>query len=230
LLDGKEWSIAKAGCAVKVKIAPSSAKDFLISRSPWPRGNSVATDWTHIGEDASYIDAVVMGSFYVAHPNSLEEVGTRLFGHGITGSLEGGYPFPITDTIALQTQGQIIVQSIHFDPAADPFTTLVFHNDTGVSGRIGLQLEDNLIAGGMQIQPRLIANFWHTLKGSDTVVFNTVNALSTPFNESSFQIGAGVAARFTNQFSGYAEFSYTTNLGSQYEQAISGIIGMRYGW
>lgn len=192
--------------------------------------NSIAGYWTHVGANASYIDVVAMGSFYGAHPNSSGDVGTRLSGHGITGSLEGGYPFPISDTVALETQGQIIVQSIHFDNAADPFTTLVFHDDTGVTGRIGLQLEDNLIAGPIQIQPRLIANFWHSFSGNDTVVFNSVTALSTPFNESAFEIGAGVAARLAEQVSGFAEFSYTTNLDGQYLQAIRGTIGIRYSW
>jgi outer membrane autotransporter protein len=192
--------------------------------------NSVAGYWTHVGEDASYVDAVVMGSFYGAHPFSPVDVGAHLEGDGVTGSLEGGYPFLITDTIALEIQGQIIVQGISLDSTADPFTTLEFHNDLGVSGRIGLQLRDNINVDQMLIQPRLIANFWHTFSGNDTVLFNTVNALSTPFEESVFQIGAGVTARLTNQFGTYAEFSYTTNLDGQYEEAITGTIGIRYSW
>ena len=32
--------------------------------------NSIAGYWTYVGDDASYIDAVVMGSFYGVHPFS----------------------------------------------------------------------------------------------------------------------------------------------------------------
>lgn len=91
-------------------------------------------------------------------------------------------------------------------------------------------MEDNLIIGGVQFQPRLIANFWHTFSGNDTVAFNAVTELSTPFDESAFEIGAGVAAQLAEQFSGYAQFSYTTNLDGQYLQAIRGTIGIRYSW
>ena len=163
-------------------------------------------------------------------PNTPDDVTTKLKGHGITGSIEGGYPFPLTDTISLETQGQLIVQSIRFDSASDPFTTLVFHDDTGVTGRIGLRLVDNLIVGGMQIQPRIIANFWHTFSGNDSVVFNTVETLSTPFSETFFEIGAGVSARLAEQLSGFAEFSYTTNLDGPDVQAIRGIVGVRFSW
>ena len=114
--------------------------------------------------------------------------------------------------------------------AADPFTTLAFDSDIGVNGRVGLQLQDNLEFAGMRIEPRLIANFWHTFSGNDTVLFNQVTALTTPFNESVFEIGGGAQAEFTEQFGGYAQFSYSTNLGGQYVQAIRGTIGVRYSW
>jgi len=40
----------------------------------------------------------------------------------------------------------------------------------------------------------------------------------------------GEKLTLTNQFSSYAQFSYTTNLSGQYVQAIHGTIGIRYSW
>jgi outer membrane autotransporter protein len=192
--------------------------------------NSIAAYWTHVGEGDWYADAVLMGSFFNASPNSSQDIGTRLFGHALTGSLEGGYPVPITDTIGFEPQLQLVVQSLAFDPAADPFTTLAFDDNIGVSGRVGLQVDDEVQIEDMRIEPRLIANFWRTFSGDDTVLFNQVTALSTPFAETVFEIGGGGAARFTDHFGGYADFTYSTNLGGEYVHAVRGFVGVRYSW
>jgi outer membrane autotransporter protein len=192
--------------------------------------NSIAAYWTHVGEGDWYAEAVLMGSFYAAHPNSSDDIGTSLSGHSVTGSLEGGYPIPITDTIAFEPQLQLIVQSLAFDPAADPFTTLLFDDNIGVTGRIGLQLDDEVQFEGMTVKPRLIANFWRTFSGNDTVLFDQAVALSTPFDQTVFEIGGGGEARLTEQLGGYADFTYSTNLGGQSLRAIRGLVGLRYSW
>ena len=173
----------------------------------------------------------MFGSFYEAHPSAPLDVTTSLSGHGITGSLEAGNPFALTDDVELETQGQIIWQNIAFNGATDQFTTLAFNDDSSFTGRLGLQLQDNVVVGdGIWLQPRLLTNLWHTFSGGDTVDFNSVTPLTTPFGQTTFEVGGAVAGRFSDQLGAYAQFSYTTNVGGDYVQAIKGIIGIRYNW
>jgi hypothetical protein len=185
--------------------------------------------WSHVGAGGGYVDAVLMGTFYRAFPSGTpHDVATDLSGTGITASLEGGYPFMIAEGLELEPQGQIIWQSVAFDPAADPFTTLNFHLADSFTGRLGLQLQDNMIAGGIPLQPRLFFHFWHSFGATDTTVFNSAIPIATNFGADAIEVGIGAAAHLEDKISGYGQFSYTTNVGGDYRQAILGTIGFRF--
>lgn len=186
--------------------------------------------WSHIADTGWYADAVLMGSFYSETPTARLDTVSDLSGHGITASLEGGYPFAITDTIEIEPQGQIIWQAITINPAADPFTTVAFYGDDSATGRLGLQLQDNLNFDGLWLQPRLIANLWRTFNGNDTTLYQSLVPVSAPFGATTLEVGGGAAAYVTRQLSAYAEATYTTNVGGAYVQDIKGIIGLRYSW
>jgi outer membrane autotransporter protein len=191
---------------------------------------SPAQRWSHISSSGWYADAVLMGSFYSETPHASQDVVSSLSGHGITGSLEGGYPFALTDTLELEPQGQIVWQTININPAADPFTTVAFYSDAGITGRLGLQLQDNLNLDGLWLQPRLIANLWRTFSGNDTTLYQNVIPISAPFGSTTIEVGGGAAAYINKQLSAYAQATYTTNIGGEYVQDIKGIIGLRYSW
>jgi autotransporter family porin len=186
--------------------------------------------WSHIASSGWYADAVLMGSFYSETPHALLDTVSDLSGDGITGSLEGGYPFAITDSIELEPQAQLVWQTIHINPATDPFTTVAFYSDATITGRLGLQLQDNLNVVGLWVQPRLIANFWRTFAGNDTTLYQGVIPISAPFGSTTIEIGGGTAAYVDKHFSAYAQATYTTNVGGAYVQDIKGIIGLRYSW
>jgi outer membrane autotransporter protein len=191
---------------------------------------NVGAYWTHIGQNGWYTDAVLMGSFYSATPSASHDVVADLSGHAITGSLEAGYPFPITDTIELETQGQLIWESLNFDPATDPFTSVAFDSDTSITGRIGLQLQDNLKYDAMWIQPRILINLWHTFAGNDTTIYNNIIPIAAPFEQTTVEMGGGAVARLTDQFSAYGQATYTRNIDGEYVERISAILGVRYSW
>jgi outer membrane autotransporter protein len=185
--------------------------------------------WSHIGAGGWYADAVLMGTFYRAFPSHTpQDVAADLSGTGITASLEGGYPIAIAEDWEFEPQAQIIWQSIDFGHAADPFTTLDFHLDDSFTGRLGFQIQDNLIVDGMGIQPRLLFNYWHNFGGTDTTVYNAIIPLTTDFGADAIEVGAGIAAHLSDKIGGYAQVSYTTNVGGDYRQDIMGTIGFRF--
>jgi outer membrane autotransporter protein len=185
--------------------------------------------WSHIGAGGWYADAVLMGTFYRAFPSRTpQDVSTELSGTGITASLEGGYPIAIADNWEFEPQAQIIWQSIDFGHAADPFTTLDFHLDDSFTGRLGFQLQDNMIVDGIGLQPRFLFNYWHNFGGTGTTVYNSIIPLATDFGADAIELGAGVAAHLTDKIGGYGQVSYTTNVGGDYRQSIMGTIGFRF--
>lgn len=186
--------------------------------------------WSHIGRTGWYLDAVLMGSFYSESPKAFLDVTSDLSGHGITGSLEGGYPFALTDTLEFETQGQVVWQNIDIGSAADPFTMVDFGSDGSVTGRFGIQLQDNLIVDGFWIQPRALVNLWHTFDGNDTTVYDSAVPISAPFGSTTVEMGGGVAAYVDHNLSTYAQITYTTNVGGEYVHAVKEMIGVRYGW
>ena len=191
---------------------------------------NVGAYWSHISQEGWYGDAVLMGSFYSETPKTPLDIVSDLSGHGITGSLEGGYPFPLTDTLELETQGQIIWQSIGINNAIDPFTTVSFNSDNTIVGRFGLQLQDNLNVDGLLVQPRLILNLWHTFAGQDTTVYQSIIPISASFQSTTLEAGAGVATYLNKRLSAYVQASYTTNVDGSYVQDIKGVFGLRYEW
>jgi autotransporter family porin len=186
--------------------------------------------WSHIGKTGWYADAVLMGSFYSESPRAFLDKDADLSGHGITGSLEGGYPFAITDSIELETQGQIVWQSININSAADPFTTVDFNSDASITGRLGIQLQDNLNVDGFWIQPRVLANVWRTFDGNDTTIYQAVIPISAPFASTTVEMGGGMAAYVDRRLSTYAQITYTTNVGGEYVHAVKEMLGVRYSW
>ena len=215
-----------------------SAEDrgFVMGIGNDPDGNisldaqNVGVYWSHIGKSGWYADAVLMGSFYSETPKAFSDIASDLSGHGITGSLEGGYPFAITDSIELETQGQIVLQSIDIASAVDPFSTIGFDSDNSVTGRFGLELRDNLNVDGFWIQPRAIVNLWHTFDGNDTTIYDSATPIAAPFGSTTVEMGGGVAAYVDRNLSTYAQITYTTNVGGEYVHAVKEMIGVRYGW
>ena len=59
---------------------------------------SIGAYWTHIGPTGWYLDGVLMGSFYGGEGQSRRGVEVDADGEGITLSLEGGYPFTLSQT------------------------------------------------------------------------------------------------------------------------------------
>lgn len=193
-------------------------------------GNSVGAYWTHIGQSRWYLDAVVMHTWLDGHAKSDDAMGADLDGTGLTASLEGGMPFRINGNWAIEPQAQLIWQRIRFDDTSDLFSTIDYDSFDSLTGRLGARLEGNMAASSRTPwQSFVSADVWHNFSETADVKFNGRN-VGSEIKGTSLELRAGLSVRMTENIGGYASVGYTTNLGGEDRESISGDLGIRIRW
>ena len=190
---------------------------------------SIGAYWTHIGPTGWYLDGVLMGSFYGGEGQSRRGVGVDADGAGITASLEGGYPFTLSQTWRFEPQAQLVWQHQSLDDAASRFATVSFDTDDAVMGRIGARLEGEFQTSVGLLQPYLKANLWYDFSGSDTVSFG-VNPFMTDFGGTALELGGGIVASVSENISLYATADYTFDVDGEKYRALEGNVGLSVKW
>jgi len=190
---------------------------------------SVGGYWTHIGPSGWYLDGIVMGTWYGGNARSVSGAGIDNDGSGITVSLEGGYPFALTDNWQLEPQAQLIWQRAWLDDQQDAFSSVSFDSNDAVTGRIGARLQGNYQTARGLFQPYLKANLWHNFKATDTVLFGT-DPITTQAESTSLELGGGIVHNFTKNVSAFATADYTFDVSGERKRAFEGNIGLTVKW
>lgn len=191
---------------------------------------SAAGYWTHLDPDGWYVDTVLMGSWFTSHPLSFQQIGAKIDGRSFAASTEFGYPFRFDGGFTLEPMAQLVFQTLSFDNARDPFSTLAFSPGDSFFGRIGARLEYDTQIGDTHVRPFFETNILRDFGGHDTTIYNSVVPLSVPFGNTDAQIVAGVDADISQSASLYASASYLGNLGGAYQRVIQGNLGFRFRW
>lgn len=186
--------------------------------------------WTHIGPSGWYVDAVVMGSFYGASPQSERQVGARVSGTGVAASLETGVPIPLNRFLAIEPQAQLIWQRQSFDTFNDMFSSIALGSADTVTGRVGLRVPATFTAGTAELRPYLEVNLWHTAASNRTIAFAVTDLIGVQSRGTAVEVGAGIAAQINRVVSAYASTGYTTAVDSSSRDDITGRLGLRVNW
>ncbi|WP_048648920.1 autotransporter domain-containing protein [Nitratireductor soli] len=192
-------------------------------------GTSFGGYWTHIGPRGWYVDAVLMGTWFSGDASSSSGESIDIDGTGITASLEGGYPFALTDQWTLEPQGQIIWQHLSLDDSADSFSSVSFDTDDTVTGRLGFRLQGSYQTSAGLIQPYVKANLWHNFSSEQTIRFGS-DPIATEIDGTSLEFGGGMIAKLSENASVFATADYTTNLGGEKARIFEGNIGLSIKW
>lgn len=192
-------------------------------------GTSFGGYWTHIGPQGWYLDAVLMGTWFGGSASSNENQAIDIDGHGVTASLEGGYPVALSESWTLEPQAQLIWQSLSLDDQADRFSTVSFDSDNAWTGRIGLRLQGTEDTTMGKLRPYLKANIWQNFSSDQTVSFGT-DPIVTDLKGTSLEIGGGLTLDVTEKASLFATADYTTNLGGEKTRIWEGNIGLNVKW
>ncbi|WP_448955005.1 autotransporter family protein [Labrys neptuniae] len=190
---------------------------------------SVGAYWTHIGPTGWYLDGVLMGTRFGGNASSVGNLGIDNSGTGVTASLEGGYPVALAGNWVLEPQAQIIWQHLSLDDQSDAFSSVSFHSDDGVTGRIGARIGGSFQTSLGRLQPYLKANLWHDFQATDTVQFNSVS-IPTRTKGTSVEFGGGIVAALNERVSVFATADYTFNVGGQRRRAFQGNSGLTVKW
>ncbi len=186
--------------------------------------------WTHIGPSGWYLDAVLMGSFYGASPQSDRQVGARVSGTGVAASLEAGVPIPLNRFVAIEPQAQLIWQRQAFDSFNDIFSSVAPGSADTLTGRLGVRIPSTFTVGTAELRPYLEANLWHTAANDRSIAFATTDLIGVQSRGTAVEIGAGVSAQLNRAVSAYASAGYTTSVDSTYREDITGRFGLRVTW
>lgn len=189
--------------------------------------------WSRVGEDGSYLDAVLLGSRYDGKATSSRGTGIDLDGDGLAASLEIGRPVRWREDSrwSLEPQAQVVYQHVSFDGQRDDFATIAFDSDNALTGRIGLRLSADFPTTQGLWQPYLKLNYWHGFGGQDEVRFDA-DRIVTQQRYNAVEIGGGVVAKLTSRVSFHFTADYTTDTGDggSDRETVEGNLGVRIDW
>jgi len=146
------------------------------------RAYSLGGYWTHFGPAGWYLDGVLQLSRFsaTAKPDSVEKLHTR--GHGVTASLEAGYPFLVhlDKEIYVEPQAQVIVSKISLKDAGDSAADVRFDDVESVTGRLGVRVARDWFRtddkGDIhRTNGWLRPSVWHEFKGAPKAEFSSSN-------------------------------------------------------
>lgn len=191
--------------------------------------SSVGGYWTHIGASGWYLDAIVMITWFDGSTRAFSGEAITLDGTGVTASLEGGYPFALSDGWVLEPQGQIIWNRLSLDDQADSFSTVYFDRGDSWTARLGLRLEGDVETGAGRFQPHLSANLWQSFSGEQVLSFGS-DQIVTDLDGTTLELGGGFTVNVTPGIGLFGAAGYQTNLGGQRTQVFEGNAGLSIKW
>lgn len=193
-------------------------------------GDNFGAYWTLTDTRGWYLDAVVMGTRLDGRSRSDRGVKLDIEGHGLTLSLEGGYPIQVSSHWVVEPQVQIINQHIDLDDQNDGISTVSFDSQDYTTGRLGARLKGRYLVSHMPVEPYLRANLWRTFGGKDTVTYDDVGRIKSDHKSSSADVGLGVVAKVSSSVAVYLGADYNTHLDSHELEGVSGTLGVRMSW
>lgn len=200
-------------------------------------GTSLGAYWTRKGETGWYLDSVLQGTVYSdVKTHSAEGQKLKAKGHGMTASVEGGYPMALGNNWAIEPQAQLIYQQTSLDRARDAFGQVKF-DDTKVGyARVGTRLTKQLNL--QQNQPATLwarANVWQQIGPDSRTTFSTLQgnhpvSLETRLGGTWLQVGVGVTGKVTENINAFAGTDYNKTMGSGDGHGVSGRVGLEITW
>ncbi|HZZ09069.1 MAG TPA: autotransporter outer membrane beta-barrel domain-containing protein [Paraburkholderia sp.] len=191
---------------------------------------SVGGYWTHIGPGGWYTDAVLMGSTLTIDPMSNQGIGATTHAHAVTASLEGGLPVPLSATLSIEPQMQLVWQHIGINDLDDGISSVSLHAANGLAGRLGVRLAGRFDAAGTAWQPYARVNLWRYFGGTDSATFAGTTVIPTSVAATTAQFQLGIVAKVSARGSVFANAGYTTHISSEHRSVVAGDVGVRWSW
>jgi outer membrane autotransporter protein len=201
--------------------------------------------WTGYNDKGAYLDAVGQYTWYDLRTQSLRLPDTFTNGSGVALSLEGGWPFVLSDRgddnedgrWRLEPQGQVIWQRVDLDDLHDPVAHVRFSGGDSLVGRLGARLNRNgqheARGGGLRSSNIwLRANVWHEFSGQPRTEFATDTGyvpFAVDLGGTWGEIGIGGTWQVSTTGYVFADLDYSRSFNGN-EAVWNGKLGMRWNW
>lgn len=186
--------------------------------------------WTRVAPSGWYTDAVLMGSVLRLNTSSNNGVSGSADGNAITGSVETGLPFTLSEGLTLEPQAQLVWQRTSLDSLNDGVSDVRWNNGNVWQGRVGTRLQWAFDASGISWKPYLRLNVLRSFGQDDKTDFDASTTLTNQVGQTVGQVGAGLVAQVSQNGSLYATTGYLTNLGGEHQRIVTGNVGVRWSW
>lgn len=180
---------------------------------------------SYVGAGDWYVDAVALGVLYGGTAGSTRGLGIDVSGAGFVASLEAGYPLMLSETVALEPQGQLIWQGAALSGEGDPLSPVAFDTVSRITGRLGLRLHGDIAIEAGSISPDLFVNLWHDFGASGGIEIGP-DTITTETGGTVAEVGAGVTAALGEQAEFIASGSLSRDVAGSAYQAASVKFGL----
>ncbi|CAG9186968.1 autotransporter family protein [Cupriavidus pinatubonensis] len=191
---------------------------------------SVGAYWSHIGPGNWYTDTVLQYSTLTIDPSTHTGTGATTHGNALALSAEGGMPLPLSPTVTLEPQVQLVWQHLSLNDLQDQVSTVTFRNADSTLARAGVRLQKVLEYRSVRWQPWLRTDILHALGGTDQTTFAATTSIPSSQAYTAARFEAGIAGKAGRRGSVYGTVGYLTSLDGVPRSAWFGNIGARWSW
>lgn len=181
--------------------------------------------WTMLDAQNNYLDAVIMNTWFDTRSVSSRSIALNLDSTVFLASLEGGYRVNVLPNLLIEPQAQLIWQNQPHKQGFDPFSTLAFQVQNGITGRLGLRIQQYLETSRGIFQPYLKTNLWQNFAEINRVAFSQTNII-TQNKLSALQIGGGLVHEYSPFIRAFISGDYVFNLNDSMMRTWSGNVGL----
>lgn len=183
---------------------------------------------------------MIQGTWYNAKATSTRPLQLKTNGFDLITSLEGGYPFNFSHSVAIEPQAQLVYQNVGLDNARDTSAKVHFHNTNFTAARIGARFTKGWIIGKREngSVPRLTTwlrpSLWREFQGNALTSFSSETGF-IPFTSNLggnwAEITGGVTADIKQNTRFYASLGYDIGfMDNNKNHAYNGKIGFKTAW
>ena len=201
------------------------------------RGYSLGGYWTRTSREGWYVDAVVQGTRYdKVETHSVQGIRGRTSGWGIAASLEAGKSLPVSETVSVEPQAQLIVQHNRLGDVRDSYLNEAgLGSSNSVLGRLGARWVHTWSEAGSGLPAStswLRLNLWQELAGRSSATYQTADgplAYRNNMRGSWGEVELGFSASFSSNTSIFGTIGYHHSLSGTHREGSSFNVGVNTG-
>jgi outer membrane autotransporter protein len=222
----------EAGLIVGSSRAEGDVSGFARGFSDYSAGrnqlNSYYLGWyfNDYSADQSYLDVAFKAAYLELESQSSRGIGDTIRGPQLTLSLEKGFTLTASEHLNLEPQLQLVINYTNLRPFKDGISTIEPDMTPEVTFRAGLRAYNS--QGDQQYY--LFGNLWHTLDGSDQLLFNTRVRLDSERGASWAEAGAGAVLQQWRNGSAFLNLGYQRSIDNLDWEGASANLGFNWAW